>query len=178
MSKAAVNLLPWREARRQRCRRFWAMFLVITGVLLVLVVTNIKIRVNAERQIVLLWLASDSAALAAIASREPQLKAAHEKWVTQQALAKQRHMTRLWQDRLVTLARTLPESLWLTTLSFSQGQLSLSGLTHSFEALRDFEQTLSTVDGFHLQQTHSAKRDPKGRWLFHYRLDQEVNHAP
>jgi len=172
-----VNLMPWREQHQHRCRRFWLFFLVLAGAGVALVTMGLQANARLERQLSSLWLQSDTQVLAGMTARESHFNVLRERWVQQQAIARRRQMTRVWQTRLRALAERMPDSAWLTTLHFRQGRLELTGLTRSFAALRELEQALRTVHGFHLQPTGSTERNAQGLWQFHYQLDGEGGNA-
>lgn len=178
MSKRAVNLIPWREQYRYRCRWFWITFFLLAGVGVLLVTMGWQANASLGRQRAAIWLASDADVLARITSREPHFRARRDQWLQQQARAKQRQITRSWHNRLSELAERLPDSAWLTTLNFRQGQLELVGLTRSFAALSELEKVLSTTQGFRLQPTGATERDEQGNWQFRYQLDKDADDAP
>lgn len=178
MKGRPVNLMPWRELRQHRCRRFWIFFLLLAGAGVALTTMGLQAGARLERQLSAVWLQADIQLLAVITARESHFKLLRQRWVQQQAIAGRRQMTRAWQARLSALAERLPDSAWLTTLHFRQGRLELAGLTRSFAALSEFEQALSAMHGFRLQPTGSMERNAQGQWQFHYQLDREGDNAP
>lgn len=178
MNRRAVNLIPWRERQRHRCRRFWMAFFIFAGVAVLLVVPAMKAKASLGRQQAALWLQSEADVLNRITSREPHFRALREQWLKQQARVRQREATRSWHDRLNAFAERMPDSAWLTTLHFRQGQLELEGLTRSFAALSELEQALAMTQGFRLQPTGATERDEQGHWRFRYQLNKEAYGAP
>lgn len=178
MNGRAVNLLPWREGRRQRCRRFWVGGIVLAGVAIIGMTLGLQAVARLDRQMSSLWLQSEAEVLAGISSREPRFRALREQWLQQQARAQRQQVTREWQARLHSLAEQMPDDAWLTSLHFRQGRLELTGLTHTFAALSELELALKATHGFRLQQTGSTERDAQGRWQFRYELEREGGDAP
>lgn len=173
MSGRAVNLLPWRERRRQRCRHFWFSGIVLAGVVITGMTLGLQAVARFDRQMASLWLQSEAEVLASISSREPGFRALREQWIQQQARAQRQQVTREWQARLHSLAEQMPDDAWLTGLHFRQGRLELTGLTHTFAALSELELALKATHGFRLKQTGSTERDAQGRWQFRYELERE-----
>lgn len=174
----AVNLLPWREQRRQRCRRFWIICFVFAGVGMTFATIVLQTTARFDRQFSSLWLQSETDVLAGISLREPQFRALREQWFEQQARSLRLRMTREWHERFISLAEHMPDGAWLTHLHFRQGRLELAGLSRSFTALSELEQVLRETQGFRLQQTGSTERDVEGRWQFRYQLEREDGNAP
>lgn len=172
-----INLLPWRQQRQQACRRFWGQLLVSGVGICVLVILAFRVMAGQDQRVDTLWQQSNTQMLSALAAKQPQFQALHQRWLHQQAKAQRLQNTREWQQRLRELAQKIPESAWLTEMQFQQGQLSISGLTSTFQSLSELERVLETTDGFRLSQTGATERDAQGRWQFRYQLKKEDEHA-
>lgn len=177
MKTRLINLMPWRERRQQARRRFRAGFFVFMGIGLLLLIMAVHMFLRLERQAARLWLQSEIGVTEGLSAREPHFRLLHKQWAQRQARMQRQQLTRDWQSRLATLAQRMPDSAWLTSLHFRQGQLELAGLTYSFSALAELEQTLKILPGFRLRQTGATERDAQGRWQFRYQLDKDAGDA-
>jgi pilus assembly protein HofN len=177
MKARLINLMPWREWHQRARRRFWIRFWVFAGVSSLLLMMALHMGILLERQAAHLWLQSETVVSEGMAAREPQLQSLHKQWVQHESRLQRQQLTRNWQSRLVTLAQQIPDSAWLTSLQFRQGQLELVGLTYSLSVLNELEQILQALPGFHLRQSGSTERDAEGRWQFHYQLDKDTGDA-
>lgn len=162
----AINLLPWRAARRRQRLRLWLLSAggLLLGLLLALSVSR------ASRE-------ADDRLKAVRSAAENQLYAALQQHEKQRLRHQQRELTRAWQPRLRRIASLMPEQAWLTRLEYQQNTLTLSGLTLRLNALSALEAALTTVDGFRPAKTGETRRDTGGRWLFSFSLAGESLYA-
>ena len=172
-----INLLPWRDQRRQACRRFWGQLLVSVAGMMALIIVLFHTKTAQDKRIATLWLQSDTQMLSALKAKQPHFQALRQSWLNQKARMHRHSHTRRWQQRLAELADKMPDNAWFTEMHFQQGQLSVSGLARTFQSLSELEQALETTDGFLLRQAGSTERDAQGRWQFHYQLNKEDEHA-
>ncbi|WP_312952572.1 PilN domain-containing protein [Superficieibacter sp.] len=171
-----VNLLPWRQARAQRCWRFWGLCGV--GTLLILLTSTFALRSEelALIQSQNLWLRASMTLTDALAQRQSQLRQQQDARTQQRARQQQRRMTRRWQQTLETLAGRLPEQAWLTQLQVQQDSLTLAGHANTFAALKAPDEALQMLPDFHAIRPGNTGRDPQGRWQFSYQLIREIHH--
>ncbi|WP_039057715.1 PilN domain-containing protein [Enterobacter sp. Bisph1] len=172
-----VNFLPWRRRQRRRCLRFWATVFLVTAVTLTVGGTLWRASVAVELRIETLWQQSDASQLARLLAAEQPLQVRYQRWQQSQAKLFRRQRTEAWRQTLTALSENLPAKAWLTALRWQQNRLDVSGLASSFHALRELQQGLQTVKGFHLQPAGAMERDAQGRWQFHFQLNRESDDA-
>lgn len=170
---ASVNFLPWRQYRRQRNVRHWAIVFIVS--VLLTGGTGLFWRALAAVELAWrgVWQQADAALLASLANGEKTLLARQEAWRKAQLRKQQRQTTQAWQPRLLSLAENLPQNAWLTQIRWQQNQLTLTGLASTAHALAALEEQLRNIAGFQLQHTGAMDRDAQGRWQFHYQLNKE-----
>ncbi|MBJ8897795.1 PilN domain-containing protein [Citrobacter braakii] len=173
---ATINLLPWRQARRRACLRFWsvlfgASLLLSSGVLL-----RYYSVLSVENQVELLLADAEKTRAEALMALKPRVQLRQQRWQQVQARNKQREQTRSWQRVLQRLSELLPEQAWLTKITWQQETLELTGNTLSFAALKALEAQLRQLPLFKLGSPGETQQDAQGRWQFHYRLMRSGAH--
>lgn len=167
-----TNFLPWRQQRKQRCGRFWA--LLIVGSLMISLAAMISLRslYSVKAQALQARLKGDTAILHQLESHRAQWRAQHEQQLTQQAESA-RVKSHAWQPALVSLASSMPEQAWLTQMSYQHSSLELTGYTATFSALSTLAESLKKVPGFVLGPAGEMQQESQGRWMFSFRLQSQ-----
>lgn len=142
-----VNLLPWRQAQRERRKQFWLWQTVATFALCLLLFGMLLWSVQRE-----LVVQRDNAGVLqkAQASLSFQLKKVGEAKVQLQALQNVARQHQQRYDRglgyltlLETLSRSIPDNAWLTHLTEeSEGRIRLRGATTVYHSVTAFAQSL------------------------------------
>ncbi|RWE51786.1 PilN domain-containing protein, partial [Mesorhizobium sp.] len=145
----AVNLLPWRQRRRQQQRRQSLMVMSLMLAALLLAVMQQTWRIHQARQQVAEAGRVKQQALATLAeelARQKQLLA--QLAVVQKQQAKQRQQVAqlaAWHQFWLDLPALLPDTAWLTRLEKRDNRLTLEGLAQDMASVRQFRQQLTTV---------------------------------
>ena len=170
----AVNFLPWRQSRQRK--RLRLAFFIVTGVMLALLVAGASRQVESRLQETLLACHVDAEGqlIRALTQREAQFRLRLEERAQQQRQQATRRQTFAWQARLVALAEQLPPQAWLTSLSYQNDELSLSGVLARFSALHALDEQMQRIDGFGPAVAGKMARDKDGRWLFSYQMKRRV----
>ncbi|HCR58057.1 MAG TPA: pilus assembly protein PilN [Raoultella sp.] len=173
----AINLLPWRAARRRQRLRLWLLSAggLLLGLLLALSVSRASR--EADDRLKAVRAAAENQLYAALQQRQRLMQEQLQQHEKQRLRHQQRELTRAWQPRLRRIASLMPEQAWLTRLEYQQNTLTLSGLTLRLNALSALETALKTVDGFRPAKTGETRRDTGGRWLFSFSLAGESHYA-
>lgn len=143
-----INLLPWRQLRRQRRSRYWLWLftcvpaVVFTGAVCLAVVmtqeTTLLQRHLSALNSGVQQLSRQQIQVAATLSQVNVLRA--ERLLNRQRVEKSRYYLRL----LGLLAAQIPGEVWLTELTEHQGLLTLKGEGHFYHDILAFSETLST----------------------------------
>lgn len=165
-----INLLPWRQARRQELLRFWGlMFGALALLAAVLYARQHAVRTQALAQAAV-YARGDTALRQALAGQEARLKAR----LADRARLDERRMrlrqTAGWEQALTTLADRLPPRAWLTAVGWQEGTLTLGGLTERFTTLAELDAVLRALPDWQDVASGATRRDERGRWQFSYRL--------
>ncbi len=172
-----LNLLPWRQLRRQKRRRYWRGG--VTACLILAILPGIarftSLAWQREREnLAGAYLAQLSEALA----HKNQVARAR---ASLQKLAEERQLQRLavhaWEARLTRLAERLPASVWLSALSVSNERLVLKGNAGKPEDIETLEQNLRQLEEATGVTAGGIKRDKNGLLLFTFTIGLEVNNA-
>ena len=172
-----VNFLPWRETRRKQRLRIGG--LVSVGLLLILLAALLAPRLNKRTAH---WLATvklnaDNQLYSALQQRERTMRQQLQHREQQRLRRLRREKTAAWQPRLQEIAARMPEDAWLPHLEYRQNALSLSGLTLNLKGLAALEKALANISGFLPAKAGETHRDSEGRWLFHFSMVGEDEHA-
>ncbi|MFW0857825.1 PilN domain-containing protein [Cronobacter dublinensis] len=177
-----VNLLPWRHVRRRTRLIRWGGFFLLCA-LAVALAAGIGYRVIARHQLVLQHKLE--AQTLAIRAQKAQLQQARRAAAAYEALnarwqqrQRRREDVAAWQQRLITLADALPESLWLTALRFHDDRLEITGNAYEPQALALFEEKLRGLAPFTRLTPGETRREQEGYWRFSVSLQKEPADAP
>jgi pilus assembly protein HofN len=167
---AAVNFLPWRQSRQRKRLRLGG--LILAGTMLTLLASGGSRQVESSLQATLLicHVEAERQLIHALSLREEQLRLQLEERALLQRQQAARRQTLAWQARLVALAEQLPAQAWLTSLSYQDDVLQLSGVLARFSALHALDEQMQRIDGFQPAVAGKMARDKDGRWLFNYRM--------
>lgn len=175
----AVNFLPWRQHRRQRCLRFWTLCCAGAALSIAAVVFCLRVQLTITSVTVQLWQQGDAALDKALLQREAQWKAFQIAQAQRQIRQKRRATTLRWQQTLSAIAQRLPPQTWLTRLNLQHKTLTLTGRAYTFTALKAVNALLHTMPGFRPGLPGNVGRDEQGRWQFSYPLIwEETDDAP
>ena len=172
---ATINLLPWRQARRYACLRFWGILFSASLLLSIGVLLRYYSVLSVENQVELLLADAEKTRAEALMALKPRVQLRQQRWQQVQARNKQREQTRSWQRVLQGLAELLPEQAWLTKMTWQQDTLELTGNTLNFAALKALEAQLRQLPLFMLNSPGETQQDAQGRWQFEYQLTRKVS---
>ncbi|ELY6274729.1 PilN domain-containing protein [Cronobacter muytjensii] len=177
-----VNLLPWRHVRRRTRLIRWGTFFLLSAWVTALA-AGMTYRVIAGQQRVLQQrLEAQTLAITAQKAQLQQAKNAEAAYESLKARWQQRERRRqevaAWQQRLMTLADALPESLWLTGMHFHDNRLEITGNAYEPQALTLFEEKLRGLAPFTRLTPGETRREQEGYWRFSVSLQKEAADAP
>lgn len=148
----AINLLPWREQRRERRRRQFLCGLLLTigtAAVLVLGLDRILLARSERQQAALRQLQSQLDELApALAELRQLQQQAGTLRARLEAIAALQQQRALGLQLLEELVRTLPEGLYYERLSRSGDSMDLDGLAASGSRVSQLLQALDASDWF------------------------------
>jgi len=171
-----INLLPWRQSRRNACLRFWgalfsgSLLLIVGCALSYYAVTRVENRADT------VLITAEKMRADALAALKPRLQLRQQQWQQAQQRERLRDQTRSWQPILEGLAALLPEHAWLTKMTWQQDTLEITGSTLNFSALKVLENQLHQQTFFQVGSPGETQQDAQGRWHFHYRLIRSATH--
>ena len=166
---ATINLLPWRQARRYACLRFWGILFSASLLLSIGVLLRYYSALSVENRAELLLADAEKTRAEALMALKPRMQQRQQRWQQVQARNKQREQTRSWQRALQGLAELLPEQAWLTKMTWQEDTLD-------FAALKALEAQLRQLPLFMLNSPGETQQDAQGRWQFHFRLTRSGAH--
>jgi pilus assembly protein HofN len=165
-----VNLLPWRDARRRQCLRFWALMLV-GGLLVIALNIAVNVAINkSERTLNAARVQEARRLQQALTVREQRLVADTAQRATTAQIRVRQQETRRWSLWLSTIGNALPEQAWLTALEWQGAALMLAGKANRFPALAELERALADLPGLRRGKPGATLRDADGRWQFNVQL--------
>lgn len=143
-----VNLLPWRERRLDKRRRFWltAALLGFTAqaLLLLLLVGRAQLQLSADAT-QLAFLAIRHAALNTQLDKVSALKAEHQRIEAQNLLSQQRFASSLrYVQVLQHLSRAVPQGVWIRQMTQDASELKLEGRGEDYNRVLSLSQSLRT----------------------------------
>lgn len=149
------------------------------GLLLILLAALLAPRLNkrAAHWMATVKLNADNQLYSALQQRERTMRQQLQHREQQRLRRLRREKTAAWQPRLQEIAARMPEDAWLTHLEYRQNALSLSGLTLNLKGLAALEKALANISGFLPAKAGETHRDSEGRWLFHFSMVGEDEHA-
>lgn len=173
---AAINLLPWRQSRRNTCLRLWRV--LFSGSLLLIVGCALSLCsvFSAENRAESVLLDGEHRRADALLALKPRLQQRQDQWLRVLQRKKQRDQTRRWRLTLEGLANLLPEQAWLTKITWQQDTLELTGNTLSVGALEALDARLHQQALFQPGRPGETQQDAQGRWQFTYRLTASATH--
>ncbi|ALB64379.1 pilus assembly protein HofN [Cronobacter condimenti 1330] len=176
-----INLLPWRHVRRRTRLIHWGSFFTFAALAAVLA-TGFAHGILARQLRAFEQRAEKQAN--AITGYKTTLREARRAAQTYEALRlrwqrreSHRQSVAAWEQRLQTLADTLPDSLWLTALRFHDDRLELTGNAYDAQALPGFEETLQRLTPFTRLAPGEMRREKEGYWRFHLSLHKDPGDA-
>ena len=101
---ATINLLPWRQARRYACLRFWGILFSASLLLSIGVLLRYYSALSVENRAELLLADAEKTRAEALMALKPRMQQRQQRWQQVQARNKQREQTRSWQRALQGLA--------------------------------------------------------------------------
>ena len=173
---ATINLLPWRQARRYACLRFWGILFSASLLLIIVLWLRYYSVLSVETRAELLLADAEKTRAEALMALKPRVQQRQQRWQQVQARNKQREQTQSWQRALQGLAELLPEQAWLTKITWQQDTLELTGNTLNFAALKALEAQLRQLPLFMLSSPGETRQDAQRRWQFHFRLTRSGAH--
>lgn len=173
---ATINLLPWRQSQRRACLRFWGVLFSGALVLIFGCALSYYAVVIEDNRPKTVKIAAEKMRGEALVAQKSHLLQRQQQWQQRQQRKTQRDQTRSWQPVLEGLANSLPEQVWLTTLTWQNEVLELRGMAQNFSALNALETQLRKQPFFRLGSPGETQQDALGRWEFHYRLTRSVMH--
>ena len=167
-----VNLLDWRRCALRRILKRW-LWLSVALTLLVcfaLLAWRLHLAGNTrqwQKRLVLWQQATQQVQQLTLRYEEAQMRA---RTLRQQADSHQRKRQRLaqWQAFLLQLEESIPDDLWLSSLTQQQLLLRLDGLSLRPEATRQLRYRLGEPPFLQPWQPGSVKRSPDG--FYHFML--------
>lgn len=160
-----TNFLPWRQQRRARCLRFWAV--AFAAILLLILTVFFSLRMNNVVKLRALQseLAGTQSVQHVLASRQRQTTAVQIPATRLQRLT--------WQPVLESLSDVIPPQVWLTELRYQPPSLMLIGYATSLPALSALRDALRQLAGFTPEPAGELQQDRQGRWMFTFQLKSQ-----
>lgn len=168
----AVNLLNWRQGARRRMLKRW-LWLSVTLLLLAQLALLLCWQLLADntqrwqRQLTLWQLATTQAQQ--LSQRFEKARSQQHTLRTQAALRQQkRQRLTQWQAFILQLENSMPDEVWLSSLTHQQQILQLEGLSLRPEATRQLHRRLRKSDSFSSWRPGTLKKRADG--LYHFTL--------
>lgn len=164
---ARINLLPWREERREKRRK--RFLLVLTGVLVgatgALLIANQVITSAIERQIVRNdYIGKQIAVVDERIRQISDLKARRQQLLERMRIIQDLQGNRPISGRLFDqLARTLPDGVYFTEVKMAGKTLSITGAAQSNNRVSDLMRNLDASDWFDAPSLTEVKATTAGQ---------------
>lgn len=161
-----INLLPWRRRRRLLRLRTWSLTIVGCLLLPPLLLAN---RIEA-----IVWQQAQQRVKAHSISqlqlvyqhRYETLRDLQQRQQREQQRRTQRQTISEWAPRFIQLAEGLPASVWLSSLSFRNGQVLLNGSAADHLDIQRLEASLRLISGIDAVQIGAMNRQASGQLRF------------
>lgn len=160
-----TNFMPWRQQRRVRCLRFWAVAFAATLLLVLMVFFSLRMNNVVKLRALQSELMGTQSVQHALASRQRQTTAGPIPAIRPQRLT--------WQPVLESLSDVIPPEVWLTELRYQPPSLMLIGYATSLPALSVLRDALRQIAGFTSGPAGELQQDRQGRWMFTFQLKSQ-----
>lgn len=168
----AVNLLNWRQAecRRQLRRWLWLSIVPLLLIQLALLLCWLSLTESAQRWQRQLALWQQATAQARQLAQRYAAAQTQQQALLDEAARRQQRRQRLaqWPAFMQQLENSMPDELWLSSLTQQQQRLQLEGVSLRPEMTRQLQQRLRASVMFPRWQAGALKKGADG--LYHFTL--------
>lgn len=169
-----VNLLPWRQIKRQQRVKREGVLLALVLLLIPLLVTIGWQAPAAEirrQQLQNEYLKNTDGAFQHLYQQRLALQQQTEKRLRVQRIHdEQQQAILVWQARLIQLASGLPTGTWLSSLTLQKGIAVVKGNATALEQMQALEKQLTQLDGVSGVQAGAVQRQEQSGFGFAFTL--------
>ena len=142
-----INLLPWREAKRQKKQRDFILLLLAGGLLAALVVTVWQLQINqwtANQEARNQYLQGEIARLKKAEAEIKELEKVRVRLLSRLEIIQNLQTSRPGMVKVLdALPRLLPDNVYLLSLKSDGAQLTVKGIANSNNAISAFMRNLA-----------------------------------